>query len=161
MADPDVERQLVVFTLASESYGVNIETVREIIRMQRITPVPAAPQHVVGVINLRGRVVPVVDLRGRLGVAVSEESADSRIVVVQIDGESVGVIVDTVDEVQRIPASSVSSTSARVTTAESYYIEGIAQLDEQLLILLDLERALSADVSELLRAGEASEASAA
>lgn len=137
------ERQLVVFDLASEAYGVDIGTVREIIRLQEITHVPNAPDFVEGVINLRGKVIPVVDLRKRFGVAVGEQTAESRIVVVDIAGEDIGVMVDAVAEVLRIAADSVESAASIITTADSYYILGIAKLGEQLIILLDLEKVLS------------------
>jgi purine-binding chemotaxis protein CheW len=140
------ERQLVVFELAKEVYGINIGTVREIIRMQTITYVPDAPEFVKGVINLRGRVIPVVDLRKRFGLPVTELTPESRVLVVDIEGADIGVIVDAVTEVQRIAEASVEPAAALVTTEDSYYIEGIAKVDERLLILLDLERALGADV---------------
>ncbi len=101
MAD-GAERQLVVFDLANEVYGINIGTVREIIRMQTVTFVPDAPEFVKGVINLRGRVIPVVDLRKRFGLPVTEPTPESRVLVVDIAGNDIGVIVDAVTEVQRI-----------------------------------------------------------
>ena len=85
MAD-GAERQLVVFDLANEVYGINIGTVREIIRMQTVTFVPDAPEFVQGVINLRGRVIPVVDLRKRFGLPVTEPTPESRVLVVDIAG---------------------------------------------------------------------------
>ena len=136
------ERQLVVFALAGESYGVNIGTVREIIRMQAVTHVPETPEFVEGVINLRGRVIPVVDLRKRFGLAVTEQTAESRIVVVDITGHDIGVIVDAVTEVLRVPGSAIESASALVTTEDSYYMDGIAKIGARLLILLDLDRVL-------------------
>lgn len=139
------ERQLVVFDLAQQQYGVEISAVREIIRFQEITSVPDSPESVEGIINLRGAVIPVVDLRKRFGLAVTASTAQSRIVVVEIDGADVGVVVDGVAEVLRIPASSIEATSSVVTTEESFYISGIAKIDEQLLILLDLDRALSSE----------------
>ena len=78
------EKQLVVFDLATEAYGVDIGAVREIIRMQDITKVPRCPEFVEGIINLRGSVIPVVDLRKRFNLAVSEQNKDNRIVVVDI-----------------------------------------------------------------------------
>ena len=126
----DGVRQLVVFELANEVYGINIGTVREIIRMQAVTYVPDAPDFVEGVINLRGRVIPVVDLRKRFGLPVTETTNESR------------VIVDAVTEVQRISEDSIEPATALVTTEDSYYIEGIAKVEDQLLILLDLDRAL-------------------
>ena len=141
MSDGD-ERQLVVFDLANEVYGIHINTVREIIRMQTVTYVPDAPQYVEGVINLRGRVIPVVDLRRRFRLPAAEPGPNTRILVVDIAGEDIGVIVDAVTEVRRIAASLVEVPAAIATTSDSYYIEGIAKLEHGLLILLDLERAL-------------------
>jgi purine-binding chemotaxis protein CheW len=137
------ERQLVVFNLGEEQYGVDISTVREIIRMSEITHVPDVPASVEGVLDLRGSVIPVVDLRKRFGLAVTKATAQSRVVVVELGGDAVGVIVDAVDEVLRIPVSSIETGAALVTTADSYYIDGIAKIDEELLILLDFQKALS------------------
>jgi len=145
MAD-GAERQLVVFDLANEVYGINIGTVREIIRMQTVTFVPDAPEFVKGVINLRGRVIPVVDLRKRFGLPVTEPTPESRVLVVDIAGNDIGVIVDAVTEVQRIAEASIEPAAALVTTEDSYYIEGIAKVEDRLLILLDLDRALGAAV---------------
>lgn len=141
----DGVRQLVVFELANEVYGINIGTVREIIRMQTVTYVPDSPGFVEGVINLRGRVIPVVDLRKRFGLPVTEATNESRVLVVDISGDDIGVIVDAVTEVQRISEDSVEPTTTLVTTEDSYYIEGIAKVDDQLLILLDLESALDSN----------------
>ena len=158
-SDQGSERQLVVFDLSGEAYGVSIATVREIIRMQAITYVPDTPDFVEGVINLRGKVNPVVDLRKRFDLNVTSETDDSRIVVVDIGGEDIGVIVDAVTEVLRISESAVEPTSALMTTEDSYYIEGIAKLGDRLLILLDLERVLTAEEREALAGvSEAAEA---
>lgn len=143
------ERQLVVFQLADEQYGVNIQDVREIIRTQAVTRIPSAPEHVLGVIDLRDTVVPVIDLRLRLSLEVRAETDENRIVVVEAHGHQVGVLVDAVKEVLRISADRIEANSSVVTTAESYYIDGIAKLDESLLILLDIEKALDQDVEVL------------
>lgn len=136
------ERQLVVFSLGDESFGVDIESVREIIRWQPVTHVPDTPEAVLGVLNLRGRVIPVVDLRHRFGMTATEATSETRILVVDI-GTDVGALVDSVTEVQRIPSEAVGGLSPVVASANSDYIEGIAQMDERLLILLDMDRALS------------------
>ena len=138
------EKQLVVFDLADEGYGVDISSVREIIRMQDITTVPRTPEFVEGVINLRGKVIPVVDLRKRFGFPESDVTKDTRIVVVDIGGQDIGVVVDSVTEVLRIGADAVEPPSSVITTADSEYLLGIAKLDTRLIILLDLEQALSA-----------------
>lgn len=137
------EKQLVVFDLAAESYGVDISSVREIIRMQDITQVPRTPEFVEGVINLRGKVIPVVDLRKRFGFEVEEATKDTRIVVVDIGGQDIGVVVDAVNEVLRVSADAVEPPSSVITTADSEYLLGIVKLAARLIILLDLEQALS------------------
>lgn len=152
------ERQLVVFELAGETYGVDIHTVREIIRMQKITFVPDAPDCVEGVINLRGRVIPVVDLRKRFRMPEHERGADVRILVVDIEGEDIGVIVDAVTEVKRIPAEAIQADASIATTEDSYYIEGIARLEESLLILLSLPKALRTQSSAAFEAAQVSQA---
>ncbi len=154
----NTEMQLVVFDLASEFYGVDIGDVREINRMQAITRVPGAPPFVEGVINLRGRVVPVVDLRKRLNLKVGEQTQESRIVVVDIGGRDVGVIVDAVSEVLRIPTTTIEPPSSMITNIESDYLRGIAKLDAKLVILLDLNKVLSTiemgKVSAIVESGD-------
>lgn len=141
----DDERQLVVFDLADEAYGVNIGSVREIIRMQEITKVPRTPDYVEGVINLRGKVIPVIDMRKRFGFPVAERTKDTRIVVIDIGGADIGATVDAVTEVLRLGADSIEPPSAVITTADSDYLLGIAKLETRLIILLDLQRALAVD----------------
>jgi purine-binding chemotaxis protein CheW len=143
------ERQLVVFDLAGENYGVDINAVREIIRIQQVTHVPDAPEYVEGVMNLRGNVIPVIDLRRRLGLRANDATAESRVVVVDIAGHGIGVIVDAVREVLRIPTASIEPASAVISTEDSFYLEGIAKLDNRLLILLDIDRALAEQVDDV------------
>jgi purine-binding chemotaxis protein CheW len=137
------EEQLVVFDLEGESYGVNIATVQEIIRMQHITRVPRAPEYVKGVTNLRGRVIPVVNLRQRFGLPLVEDSESARIVVVEIGEQTIGMVVDGVSEVLRLMSDSIEPPSPVVTTVASDYLRGIAKLDGRLITLLSLDRLLS------------------
>ena len=132
-----------VFDLSTESYGVDIGAVREIIRLQEITRVPRTPEFVEGVINLRGGVIPVIDLRKRFALPVADETSDNRIVVVDISGQNIGVVVDAVTEVLRISSDSIEPPSSVITTSESEYLLGIAKLDDRLIILLDLNQVLS------------------
>ncbi len=142
------EQQLVVFDLAHEAYGVDIGTVREIIRMQDVTSVPHRPDYVSGVINLRGRITPVVDLRKRFNLPETEISRESRIVVVDIDGQDIGMIVDAVTEVLRISSDQIEPPSNMIAAGGSDYIVGIAKLESQLVLLLDLERVLTSAQTE-------------
>lgn len=137
------EQQLVVFDLAQEAYGVDIGTVREIIRMQDVTSVPHRPDYVAGVINLRGRITPVVDLRKRFDLPQADITRDSRIVVVDIDGHDIGMIVDAVAEVLRISTTQIEPPSYVLAAGGSDYIVGIAKLESRLVLLLDLERVLT------------------
>jgi purine-binding chemotaxis protein CheW len=138
------EEQVVVFELAGESYGVEIGHVQEIIRPPSITAVPRAPRYVEGVINLRGRVIPVINLRTRFGLPEADTSRTARIVVLEIDGHTIGAAVDAVSEVLRIPQSVVEPPGATLTGPETAHLRGIAKLDERLVILLDLSRILDA-----------------
>ena len=141
---PARERQLVVFCLSSDDYGVDIGSVREIIRLQNITRVPKTPHFVVGLTNIRGRVVPVADLRKRFGLPAVQNLKNNRIVIVDIEGQDIGVIVDAVTEVLRVPSDCVEPPSSIITTVDSEYITGIAKLPSRLIVLLDLVKVLSA-----------------
>ena len=145
MADTtgSAEQQLVVFDLNNEAYGVDIESVREIIRLQEITRVPRTPDFVEGVINLRGKVIPVVELRKRFGLPVQDRNSENRIVNVDIGGQEIGMVVDAVTEVLRISSDAVEPPSSVITTADSGYLKGNAKLDDRLIIMLDLEQVLS------------------
>jgi purine-binding chemotaxis protein CheW len=140
---PADERQFVVFELGAELYAVDIARVHEIIRLQSITRVPRSPAYVEGVINLRGKVIPVVDLRRRFGLPVAEHTRASRIVVVEIGEQVVGIVVDAVSEVLRVNTALIEPPSPVVAGVDSEYLEAIARLPERLLILLDLDRVLA------------------
>ena len=139
------EKQMVLFDLGSETYGLDIATVHEIIRMQPITKVPKAPACVEGVINLRGKVIPVIDLGRKFGLEKAERAKNNRIVVVNIQDTTLGIIVDAVTEVLRIPTDSIEPVSEIVTTGNSDYLLGIAKLSDKMVILLALEKLLSED----------------
>jgi len=139
------EQQLVVFQLGAELYGVEIARVHEIIRLQTVTRVPHAPAFVEGVINLRGKVIPVVDLRRRFGLPLGDHTRASRIVVVEIGDQVVGIVVDGVSEVLRVNKGTIEPPSPVVAGIESDYLHGIAKLPERLVILLNLDRVLARD----------------
>ena len=146
------ERQLVVFQLGAELYGVEISRVHEIIRLQSVTKVPRAPAFVEGVINLRGKVIPVVDLRRRFGLPTADHTRASRIVVVELGDQVVGIIVDGVSEVLRVNTATVEPPSPVVAGIDSEYLHGIAKLTDRLVILLDLDRVLARDERRALDA---------
>ena len=136
-ADEDVY-QLVTFFLADEVYGIDILAVQEIIRLQNITEIPRTDDYVRGVINLRGKVIPVIDLRRRFNLPTVEETKNTRIIVVEIDNKVMGMIVDGVSKVLRLPMSLVEPHSPIVTGVDSAYIRGVGKLNDELIILLDL-----------------------
>ena len=137
----NIELQLVVFHLGEEAFGVDIGQVREIIKMAEITRMPNAPELVEGIINLRGTITTIMDLRKRLGMTVADSDENTRIIIVEASGSTLGMIVDSVSEVLRISSKDIDPPSAASTHAE--YIQGVGKLDDRLLILLDLNKVLS------------------
>lgn len=146
------DEQIVGLELAGESYGVEIGRIQEIIRMQPITTVPNGPAFIVGLTNLRGRVIPVMDLRQRFGLAAPEPNRRSRIVVAELGAHTVGLIVDGVSEVLRVAGEQIEPPSALVTTADSAFLRGVARLDERLILLLDLAHILTGSEQDALAA---------
>jgi purine-binding chemotaxis protein CheW len=151
------EKQMVLFELGSETYGLDIATVHEIIRMQPITKVPKAPAYVEGVINLRGKVIPVIDIGKKFGFDKAEKGKNNRIVVVYLQDTTLGITVDAVTEVIRIPNDAIEPVSDIVTTGNSEYLQGIAKLADKMVILLALEKLLSGDkaLASLVKGTEA------
>jgi purine-binding chemotaxis protein CheW len=133
---------LVTFRLGNEEYGVDIKRVQEIIRATDVTPVPGAPRHVRGVINLRGKIIPVVDLRRRFGLPAVEESEDRRIVVVELGEKRLGMLVDSVSQVIKFSSSVMEEMPEEATSAGENYIRGMGKLDDRLIFVLDLNGSL-------------------
>lgn len=134
--------QLVSFTIGQEEFGLNIQRIQEINRVVEITRVPNSPEFVVGVINLRGKVIPIIDLRRRFGFPPKESDKNTRIIVVELDNMVVGFIVDAVREVIRIPKSITEPPPPIIAGIGSEYIISVAKMENRLLILLDIERLL-------------------
>jgi purine-binding chemotaxis protein CheW len=145
------EEQLVVFRLGEDYFAMLISNVNEIIRLQKITPVPKAPPFVEGVTNLRGRVIPVMDLRKRFGVTPKPAGYAARIIVVEQDQRLLGMMVDAVDEVLTVPTSSIEPVDEMVVSVDAEFLAGIVRLDERLIILLDKEAVLSAGEAHQLQ----------
>lgn len=145
-----MENQLVVFDLANEHYGVDISLVESIIKMQPITAVPHAPRFVEGLTNLRGAVLPVIDLRKRFDLFAKDVTRETRIVVVELDGMTVGMIVDAVTEVLRVAEETIEPPPPTIATVDSIYITGIVKVGERLVTLLDLGKVLNVEEQMLL-----------
>jgi len=151
LENTETERQLVAFKVGDEVYGVDIAHIHTIITPQPITFVPRAPRYVKGVMNLRGRVLPVIDLRTRFGLEPLTEAQEknTRIVIVDVDGLSAGLIVDAVSEVLRLQADAIDRPSQLVASIETECITGIGKVAgnrndgvDHLIILLDVYKTL-------------------
>lgn len=136
--------QLVSLRLDGERYAIAIDKVQEVILPGPITPLPQGPAHMLGLINLRNAVVPIVDLRLRLGLAAGDETDDTRIVVVNLEGRTIGLWVDGVDHVLRVDPQVFLPPPAAVGAACNYLV-GVANLEGGPLILVDLERIFASD----------------
>ncbi|HEY0380804.1 MAG TPA: chemotaxis protein CheW [Candidatus Elarobacter sp.] len=150
--------QVVSFKLGSEEYGVDIAQVQEINRMVAVTHVPRAPQFMEGVINLRGQLIPIIDLRARFGMPRAEHTKNTRIVVTEIGSKRVGMVVDSVSEVLRLPTDQVEPAPDMITGVDTEYIRGVGKIEDRLIILLDLGRIISGAEKRELEANDAAEA---
>jgi purine-binding chemotaxis protein CheW len=137
------DMQLVVFRLGNEEFGADISQVREIIRAGEITSIPQAPDYIHGVINLRGQVTSVVNLRRKLGMPDKNTDNNSRIVVVEAERSTVGMMVDSVTEVKYINGGQVEPFGNVLNNGEAHNcILGVCKLKDHLLILVDLKKVL-------------------
>lgn len=134
--------QIVVFQMDNEYYGADINVVREVVPLQRVTYVPRTPEYVLGVINLRGRVIPVIDLRRRLGLPAGAVTKATRIAIGEVDGDQVGMVVDSVEEVARVPADAVEPPSSLLSQLDREHVLGVAKVGDRLITLLDLRQIL-------------------
>jgi len=139
----DPVTQWVTFHLEEEKYGVPVQQVKEVLRYSEITPVPGAPDYVLGIINLRGNVVTILDTRKRFALAPREVDDDTRILILEVAEQTVGILVDSVSEVMRLRASEIETAPNVGNDESSKYIQGVASRDSHLLILVDLDKLLS------------------
>ncbi|MFL5403844.1 MAG: chemotaxis protein CheW [Gemmatimonadales bacterium] len=139
---PSSMLHLVTFALDREEFGIPIEQVREVIRVGDITRVPQARSHVRGVTNLRGRILAVVEIRTRMGLTPAEITPRSRVVVVGAHDRVLGILVDAVTQVVKVPAESVAPAPEEILSPGTDYITGVARWNSRLIVLLDLEKVL-------------------
>ncbi len=144
-------RQMVSFRLGEGDYGIGIKFVREINRLTNVTHIPTAPSFVEGIINLRGLIVPVVNLGLRFGLARTEHSKDSRVVVIESEGHTMGLVVDAVSEVLRIPNSEIDpATNMSSGGIDISFVEAVGKIGERLILILSPERLFSEEEKALL-----------
>ena len=135
--------QWVTFHLENEKYGIKVMQVQEVLRMTEIAPVPGAPHYVIGIINLRGNVVTVIDTRRRFGLSDAESDDETRIVIIEADNNVVGILVDSVAEVVDLKTSEIETAPNVGNDESSKYIQGVSSRDDELLILVDVNKLLS------------------
>ncbi len=135
--------QWVTFRLENESYGINVMQVQEVLRYTEIAPVPGAPPYVLGIINLRGNVVTVIDTRSRFALPEAETTDQTRIVIIEAESQVVGILVDAVAEVVYLRQSEIETTPNVGNDESAKFIQGVCHKNDELLILVDLEKLMS------------------
>jgi purine-binding chemotaxis protein CheW len=135
--------QWVTFRLAGETYGINVMQVREVLKHTDIAPVPGAPSYVMGIINLRGNVVTVIDTRMRFGLPDKEISSQSRVVIIECEKQVIGILVDSVAEVVYLYSSEIETPPNVGNDDTAKFIQGVCNRDNELLILVDLNKLLN------------------
>ena len=142
-------QQYVTFSLCDELFGVEVSRTREILSLTPVTKVPQTPDYLLGVINLRGQVVPVVDMRLKLGLTAGADTEDTCIIVVdvQVDGEviTVGALADAVREVMDIRSDQIEPPPRLGTRLNTEFINGMGKVDEQFMILLNIDKIFNSD----------------
>lgn len=143
--------------LGEEEYGLDVTKVQEIIRMLPITRVPRAPSFIRGVVNLRGRIVPVLELRARLGMDPVEEARETCIVVVRSGDLTMGIIVDQVRDVLDIQAAEMHDVPDFGVSLDTAYLSGVARRAQRVVLLLEVDRVLTRDESDVLSSTDATQ----
>ena len=146
------EIQVACFRLQDDLYAVDIMRIKEIIRPQKLTPLPQAPSFVDGIINLRGAVIPVVDLRKRFNMPAREVSMSTRLLIVRLSGQTLGLVVDDVTEVITVPVNDINPPPAVSDGAIVHHLLGVCLSGDNLVMLLDIDRLLT--IKEVSALGE-------
>ena len=144
------EVQVACFRLGEDSYAADIMRIKEIIRLQKLTTLPKSPLFVEGVLNLRGNVIPVVDLRKRFGLAVAPYDRDTRLLIVRVSMQVLGLVVDEVTEVISVPVKDIKPPPQVGRGIDAEYLVGVCLVKDALIMLLNLDRILSDRESEEL-----------
>ena len=141
--------KLIVFQLHGKEYGISVDFVHGIEKVQKITRVPGTASFVKGVINLRGIVTPIIDLRKRFGLEETEYNDSTRVIIVAFDDIEVGLIVDAANDVIDISEGDIEPSPEMVGVESDEFVKGVVKVDNRLLILLDLEKILNKDQTKL------------
>lgn len=146
------EKQLVVFRLHNEEFGVEITDVREIVKVGHITRLPHVADYVEGVTNLRGEVIPVISLRKRFGLEAQENTQNTRIIIFEVKGGMVGFVVDSVTETLRLSEDAIDPPPSNVAGLKADYLAGVGKLQDRLIILLKVDKVLTSEENIQLQA---------
>jgi purine-binding chemotaxis protein CheW len=146
--------QFVGFQIDGQDYAFRIEQIREIVIRDRVTPMPRVPDYVEGVSTLRGAIIPIINLSRLFGMAQKPNDEETRTIVVNVHGRTMGCTVDAVSQVIRIPEESIQPAPDTMTADGAKYISGFAKLGERLVVLLDIEELLNPDRLERQRRSE-------
>ena len=152
-------REMLVFRLGNEEYGVDILKVQEIRGYEKVTPIPRSPDYLKGVVNLRGTIVPVIDLRLKFGMADPAYDSLTVVIVLRIAGRIIGAVVDGVSDVVGLAANEIREAPKLGAMVDSSYLSGVATQGTRMILALDSEKLLSAGEMDLL--GEAASAAKA
>ncbi len=144
------ELQLVLFKVADQTYGVEIQQVQRLLPIPPITRIPGAPEFVEGVIEVRGDVVPVVNMKARLGLDDTSYPQDGRVIIVEAHGSQLGLMVDAVTEVFRIAADAIETPEQASLKVDDPMLKGIGKDGERLIVLVEAEHILSAEAHQQL-----------
>lgn len=140
--------QWVTFIIDAEKYGISVESIREVIKPTEIAPVPGAPDYVLGITNLRGNVVSILDARSKFGLAPISFTDETKVLIVDTEAQAVGIAVDKIASVIYIPKRAIESAPDVGTDKSSQYIQGVAHQDDELIILIELDKILRDDAWE-------------
>jgi len=151
-APDEALNQFVVFKLGGNEFAVAIEQVQEILVLGPVARVPKTPGFIEGIINVRGKIIPVLNLRKRLEIAGAARDQDARIIVAEVDEQTVGMIVDLVTEVVKFPVSGLEPPPPLITTVSPRFVTSVGKLDGRILVILNLDRILSPEEMSELRA---------
>ena len=146
----EATREVLVFVLGNEEYGVDILKVQEIRGYEKVTPIPAAPEFLKGVVNLRGTIVPVIDLRVKFGLADPRYDAFTVVIILRFAGRVIGIVVDGVSDVVRLAASEVKPAPQLGSVVDGSFLAGLATPNGRMVLLLDIEKLLSSGELNLL-----------
>jgi len=134
----DENKQYILVKVNEEQYGIDIQQVENIIKIDRITRVPKAPEFIKGVINLRGEIIPVMNLRMKFGIEEDITTADSRIIIVKVEEYEIGIIVDQVKEVIQIPTGSIEDIKDVTCEINSTYLQGVGKVNQDIVTIINL-----------------------